>query len=220
VTHDQIEAMTMGDRVASSMMGHPTVRHAAGDVCTAGEPVRRGFLGSPSMNLVELPVIEGGVRFGDITIPVDRQALSAADSGRVTVGVRPEDLQIVDVAEFEVDVIEELAPMHTHTGEQHQRISGWIDTDTWSPRRLAPPAAQRRSGTPGPIAATHSTSSTRKAARDCRDRRLASQQAGRGSVWAKSAALEAIRHPQDQPEMSVSQHAGSQGPRAPLLASN
>jgi multiple sugar transport system ATP-binding protein len=45
----------------------------------------------------------------DITIPVDRQTLSAADSGRVTVGVRPEDLQIVDVGlEFEVDVIEEL----------------------------------------------------------------------------------------------------------------
>jgi len=110
VTHDQIEAMTMGDRVA--VLNDGVIQQCATPREMYARPANlfvAGFLGSPSMNLVELPVIEGGVRFGDITIPVERQALSAADSGRVTVGVRPEDLQIVDVGlEFEVDVIEEL----------------------------------------------------------------------------------------------------------------
>lgn len=100
----------MGDRVA--VLNEGVVQQCATPREMYARPANlfvAGFLGSPSMNLVELPVIAGGVRFGDITIPVNRQTLSSANSRHVTVGVRPEDLQIVDVGlEFEVDVVEDL----------------------------------------------------------------------------------------------------------------
>ena len=110
VTHDQVEAMTMGDRVAvlkdgvlqqcatpREMYDHPANLFVA------------GFLGSPSMNLMELPVTDGGVRFGDIVIPVARETLAQADATTVMLGVRPENLELASSGlELEVDVVEEL----------------------------------------------------------------------------------------------------------------
>lgn len=58
-----------------------------------------GFIGSPAMNLVEVPITDGGVKFGNSVVPVNREALSmAADKGdrTVTVGVRPEHFDIVE----------------------------------------------------------------------------------------------------------------------------
>ena len=60
-----------------------------------------GFIGSPAMNLVEVPITDGGVKFGNSVVPVAREALSAAaDRGdsTVTVGVRPEHFDIVSTA--------------------------------------------------------------------------------------------------------------------------
>ncbi|MDX6276022.1 MAG: multiple sugar transport system ATP-binding protein [Nocardioidaceae bacterium] len=110
VTHDQVEAMTMGDRVAvlkdgvlqqcdapREMYDHPANVFVA------------GFLGSPSMNLMELPVTDGGVRFGDTVVPVARDTLASADAKTVTLGVRPENLQVSEIGlKLEVDVVEEL----------------------------------------------------------------------------------------------------------------
>ncbi len=100
VTHDQVEAMTMGDRVAvlkdgvlqqcdapREMYDHPANVFVA------------GFLGSPSMNLMELPVTDGGVRFGDTVVPVARDTLASADAKTVTLGVRPENLGVGQRAE-------------------------------------------------------------------------------------------------------------------------
>ncbi|HCB57584.1 MAG TPA: sugar ABC transporter ATP-binding protein, partial [Arthrobacter bacterium] len=65
VTHDQVEAMTMGDRVAvlkdGLLMQVDTPRNLYDrpkNVFVAG------FIGSPAMNLLELPVVDGGVQFG------------------------------------------------------------------------------------------------------------------------------------------------------------
>jgi multiple sugar transport system ATP-binding protein len=105
VTHDQTEAMTMGDRVCVLKLGllmqvgtprelydHPDNAFVA------------GFIGSPAMNLLELPVVDGGVQFGDAVHPVARDVL--AQAGRtVTLGVRPEDL---DLAEHGIPVEAEL----------------------------------------------------------------------------------------------------------------
>jgi multiple sugar transport system ATP-binding protein len=87
VTHDQVEAMTMGDRVAVLKDGLlqqvDTPRHMY------DKPANlfvAGFIGSPAMNLVEVP-------------SVDREAIKAAsDRGdtTVTVGVRPEHFDIVN----------------------------------------------------------------------------------------------------------------------------
>src|SRR4051812_22198751 len=94
VTHDQVEAMTMGDRVAVLKEG--VLQQVGTPHDLYGEPVNvfvAGFMGSPAMNLLELPVTNGGVHFGDLVYPVARDML--ADAGdRVTLGVRPEDLEV------------------------------------------------------------------------------------------------------------------------------
>ncbi|WP_328328376.1 MULTISPECIES: ABC transporter ATP-binding protein [unclassified Streptomyces] len=100
VTHDQVEAMTMGDRVVvlkdgllqqidspRNMYDRPSNLFVA------------GFIGSPAMNLVEVPITDGGVKFGNSVVPVSREALAAAaDKGdtTVTVGVRPEHFEVVE----------------------------------------------------------------------------------------------------------------------------
>ena len=71
-------------------------------------------MGSPSMNLFTLPVVDGGVRFGTVVIPVPRSTLGLVHDSEVVVGVRPEHLELVganaagDGVEMEVDVVEEL----------------------------------------------------------------------------------------------------------------
>jgi multiple sugar transport system ATP-binding protein len=111
VTHDQIEAMTMGDRVAvlkdgilqqcdspRRMYDHPENVFVA------------GFIGSPAMNLFDVPVVDGGVKFGSAIHPIERNLLT--DVGKeVTLGVRPEDLTISTGGEglsVTVEVVEEL----------------------------------------------------------------------------------------------------------------
>ncbi|MGW7251203.1 ABC transporter ATP-binding protein [Streptomyces decoyicus] len=98
VTHDQVEAMTMGDRVAVLKDGRlqqvDSPRHMY------DRPANlfvAGFIGSPAMNLVEVAITDGGVKFGNSVVPVNREALAAAGSGEatVTVGVRPEHFDIV-----------------------------------------------------------------------------------------------------------------------------
>ena len=113
VTHDQTEAMTMGDRVAllnggilqqvdtpRRMYDHPNNVFVA------------GFIGSPAMNLIEQPLSEQGVAFGDAMIPVPREVLSAAHGDKVTVGIRPEDIEIAAEGEpglaVDIEVVEEL----------------------------------------------------------------------------------------------------------------
>ncbi len=112
VTHDQVEAMTMGDRVAvlkdgllqqcdspRRMYDHPNKVFVA------------GFIGSPAMNLFDVPVVDGGVKFGDHTHPVERRWLADAGS-HVTLGVRPEDIEIGPADSgglpITIDVVEEL----------------------------------------------------------------------------------------------------------------
>jgi multiple sugar transport system ATP-binding protein len=68
-----------------------------------------GFIGSPAMNLLEVDVVDGGVAFGSTVVPVDRTLLGAASGSKVTMGVRPEDLEVSDAGlKVEVDVVEEL----------------------------------------------------------------------------------------------------------------
>ena len=113
VTHDQVEAMTMGDRVAVLKDGH---------LMQVGSPRElydrpansfvAGFIGSPAMNLFTLPVADGGVLFGEAVVPVERGVLGQADAAEVVLGVRPEDLAIVGAGEpgleVSVDIVEEL----------------------------------------------------------------------------------------------------------------
>ncbi len=110
VTHDQVEAMTMGDRVAVLKDG--LLQQCAAPREMYDRPANlfvAGFMGSPSMNLMELPVTDGGVRFGELVVPVARDTLADVDAATVTLGIRPENLELAETGlRLEVDVVEEL----------------------------------------------------------------------------------------------------------------
>ncbi|MDG3009720.1 sn-glycerol-3-phosphate ABC transporter ATP-binding protein UgpC [Rhodococcus sp. D2-41] len=108
VTHDQVEAMTMGDRVAVLKSG--VLQQCAPPRELYNRPANvfvAGFMGSPSMNLLTLPVADGGVHLGDMVIPVSRDTLGSETE--VVVGIRPEHLEpSMSGLELDVDVVEEL----------------------------------------------------------------------------------------------------------------
>ncbi|WP_043444560.1 ABC transporter ATP-binding protein [Arthrobacter sp. L77] len=132
VTHDQVEAMTMGDRVAVLKDGILQQVDTPRNLYERPKNVFvAGFIGSPAMNLLELPVADGGVLFGGIVYPVPRTVLDAAAGNTVTLGVRPEDLVLAAAGEglqVEVDVVEELgadAYIYGHTtldGKNHDMV--------------------------------------------------------------------------------------------------
>ncbi|MFL6137764.1 MAG: ABC transporter ATP-binding protein [Frankiaceae bacterium] len=140
VTHDQVEAMTMGDRVAVLKDG------VLQQVDTPRELYDRpinafvaGFIGSPAMNLLPAAVAEGGLRFGSATVPVPR-AIAGRGSAlprQVTVGFRPDSLAPVAADEagsgfpVVVDLVEETgsdAFVHaSFPGHRHDAAVGGHD---------------------------------------------------------------------------------------------
>ncbi|CQD16949.1 glycerol-phosphate porter [Mycobacterium europaeum] len=108
VTHDQVEAMTMGDRVA--VLSDGVLQQFAAPRELYRNPVNvfvAGFIGSPAMNLFTLPIVDSSVSLGDWLIPLPRQLAGAASE--VVVGVRPEHFELGGQGvEMEVDVVEEL----------------------------------------------------------------------------------------------------------------
>src|SRR5689334_22682412 len=100
VTHDQVEAMTMGDRVAVLKDG--LLQQVDTPRNLYDKPANlfvAGFIGSPAMKLIEVPIVDGGGKFGSALGKVEGDAVpAAADQGdrTVTVGVRPEHFDIVE----------------------------------------------------------------------------------------------------------------------------
>jgi multiple sugar transport system ATP-binding protein len=117
VTHDQVEAMTLGQRVA--VMKDGRILQVAAPQTLYEQPrdlFVAGFIGSPAMNLVDAAVDDSEVVFGQFRIPLDwsRRPLAPA-SGRVIVGIRPEAFEDAAFApsglptvDVEVVVLEEL----------------------------------------------------------------------------------------------------------------
>ncbi|HEY5136468.1 MAG TPA: sn-glycerol-3-phosphate ABC transporter ATP-binding protein UgpC [Candidatus Nanopelagicales bacterium] len=120
VTHDQIEAMTMGDRVCVLKDGILQQVGTPRDLYDHPKNVFvAGFIGSPAMNLITVPLTEGGAKVGGMVgterlIPLTPGIISKAGAGgatTVTIGFRPEDLRVVSEDEgwpIEVDVVESL----------------------------------------------------------------------------------------------------------------
>jgi multiple sugar transport system ATP-binding protein len=152
VTHDQVEAMTMGDRVAVLKDG------VLQQVDTPGALYDRpanvfvaGFIGSPAMNLVTGDAVDGGVRIGGAVLPVPREQLAraAATDGRVTVGFRPEALHLVGQGQgvpVEVNVVEQLgadAYLYTTLAGADDDVMHTSDVVVRTEPRSAPAAGQR-----------------------------------------------------------------------------
>ncbi len=112
VTHDQVEAMTMGDRVAVMQLGE--LMQVDTPLNLYDKPVNlfvAGFIGSPQMNLLQATAVDGKAMIGTFAVPVDATAEKKMH-GNTTVGVRPEAWRLVSANEgglpVEVTVVEEL----------------------------------------------------------------------------------------------------------------
>jgi multiple sugar transport system ATP-binding protein len=111
VTHDQVEAMTMGDRVAVLKDG--ILQQADTPLNLYDKPENlfvAGFIGSPAMNLLKAHNVEGHAKLGNIEVPIDR-SLATKAGGDIIIGVRPENWRIVSEGEgipVKVNVVEEL----------------------------------------------------------------------------------------------------------------
>jgi multiple sugar transport system ATP-binding protein len=124
VTHDQVEAMTMGHRVAVLRDGvlqqcdtPRTLYHAPDNVFVAG------FIGSPAMNLVDVgdgrPLMLGGA-----TVELDEsgEAALARSDGAVTIGFRPEALRVGDgPLRAQIRTVEDLgSEIFVHVAAEHR----------------------------------------------------------------------------------------------------
>ena len=95
VTHDQTEALTMGDRIAVIKLG--VLQQVGAPTELYDRPANvfvAGFIGSPSMNINTHPVVNGKAKIGEDTVDLPAEAvnkLTAEDGGKIVVGFRPED---------------------------------------------------------------------------------------------------------------------------------
>ncbi|TGO06462.1 ABC transporter ATP-binding protein [Serinibacter arcticus] len=117
VTHDQTEALTMGDRIAVlkdgllQQVGTPREMYD-----TPANIFVAGFIGSPAMNIGEFHVENGAAKLGPASIPLSRETiagLSDADNGKINLGFRPESLDVSTEGTegafpVEVNLVEEL----------------------------------------------------------------------------------------------------------------
>ena len=118
VTHDQVEAMTLGDRVV--VMRDGRVQQVGTPLAVYGKPVNRfvaGFIGAPAMNFIEVAVGEGARVTGpDLDLGISEPVAGALERYRgrkLVLGMRPEHLVLGDGGagrsfEAVVEVVEQL----------------------------------------------------------------------------------------------------------------
>jgi sn-glycerol 3-phosphate transport system ATP-binding protein len=117
VTHDQVEAMTMADRIVVlnagriEQIGTPAeIYHRPASTFVAS------FMGAPPMNLIKATIKDGRV-----VINGDTPVAPAIGSGQVIMGIRPEDIEIGPHCDmpFHIDIVEELGA--------HRLLHGQLD---------------------------------------------------------------------------------------------
>lgn len=123
VTHDQVEAMTMGDQIVVLNAGK--IQQIAAPGTLYHQPANQfvgGFIGTPPMNFIETQIARNGgtptLRFETFTIELTPRLHTALDqfSGdSVTLGIRPENIHVGDAAKNSVDTqVELVEPLGNH----------------------------------------------------------------------------------------------------------
>ena len=137
VTHDQVEAMTMGDRVCVLKDGYLMQVDTPRNLYDRPDNVFvAGFIGSPAMNLIDVDLDQDGAHLGARVLPLPRktmEALAADGSKTATLGFRPESVRMVNEGEgfpFEVVVVEELGSdafaygtLHTSRSKEGDKLT-------------------------------------------------------------------------------------------------
>jgi sn-glycerol 3-phosphate transport system ATP-binding protein len=125
VTHDQVEAMTLADRIVILNNGQVEQIGTPSDVYSRPDSVFvASFIGAPPMNLISANLTDDGVRVGDQLMPIETK-----HRGNVTLGLRPERLQVSAEgagAEIDIRIVEELGAtrlIHGAMGDQEITIA-------------------------------------------------------------------------------------------------
>lgn len=111
VTHDQVEAMTLADRIVIMKDGH--VQQVGAPLEVYDRPANlfvAGFIGSPEMNLVEGSIVQGRFQAGEFSIDLPK-SMTAEENSAISLGIRPEHIEIDEDAgdiAFTADIIEQL----------------------------------------------------------------------------------------------------------------
>jgi multiple sugar transport system ATP-binding protein len=115
VTHDQVEAMTMGHRVAVLRDGKlQQVDTPRNLYDKPGNAFVAGFIGSPAMNLRTVQIVDGGAQLGDFVVPLKADVMAAVKEQNlteVTLGLRPEAFTVSQDGQgitLHADLVEEL----------------------------------------------------------------------------------------------------------------
>ena len=142
VTHDQSEAMTLGDRVA--VLGDGKLQQCDTPRALYARPTNvfvAGFIGSPAMNLCHVACTNGSVSLGGVTFPV------SGPQSEVVVGLRPESLELAaDGIAAQVEVVEEIgADSYVFAAAEVGKLVARVDTKL-APERGARISLRPRAG--------------------------------------------------------------------------
>jgi multiple sugar transport system ATP-binding protein len=118
VTHDQVEAMTLGRRVA--VMRDGRILQVDTPQALYNRPTNlyvAAFIGSPAMNLADATIFDGSVQFAGFHIPLAPDNRPAGEREHVVVGIRPEAFEDAALADpslprvdVSIEVVEDLGP--------------------------------------------------------------------------------------------------------------
>jgi len=134
VTHDQTEAMTMGDRIA--ILDDGELQQIGTPMECYHEPANRfvaGFVGEPSMNFFDVERSGEGVVGDGLDYPLSEPVRERIDADRLTLGIRPQDVELEETAEDGRDVrvtVDVVEPMGDENNV-YLRLSGDADDETF-----------------------------------------------------------------------------------------
>jgi multiple sugar transport system ATP-binding protein len=136
VTHDQVEAMTMGQRIA--VMSGGVLQQCDTPEAVYNRPANKfvaGFIGAPPMNFMDGQIEGGGVRCGSLFFELAPGHPALKGNAAVTVGIRPENISVVHADDknafnAKVDVLELLGPeITTYLVAGEHKLIATLDAD-------------------------------------------------------------------------------------------